>query len=183
MLTIPNMLLIGSLERNSGKTTLVTKFIEKYKKNNKIVAIKITTSHKDDKNELFEIQKISKKDIDPTNKNKDTSRFLLSGADSIFWIKTEKHGLKEAFNTLIDRIDQNAVIICESNSLRKIVRPGIFLMMKKKIQSSTRQSAMDVLHLADITITFDETQLNVDLDRIRIENGKWVMRQHDSGNR
>ncbi|WP_406542459.1 hypothetical protein [Clostridium ljungdahlii] len=40
---VPNMILIGSTARNSGKTTLAVSIINKYKLSRPVVALKVTT--------------------------------------------------------------------------------------------------------------------------------------------
>lgn len=161
-LNIPNMILIGSTARNSGKTTLATSIINKYKLSRPVVALKVTTIQEKNGKCIrggegcgvcsslkgnFEITE----ELNAAN-NKDTSLLLAAGAKKVYWLKTLKNNVYEGFKEFIDRIPENALIICESNSLRKVVNPGVFVMIKNTQDSQMKKSASEVIDQADIII-------------------------------
>lgn len=176
MIDIPNMILIGSTARNSGKTTLAVSIIEKYKNRTPIYAIKITTIavknggciHGGDgcgvcsrMQSDFEITKEESKDA-----IKDTSMLLASGAKMVFWLKTLKENIGEGIAAVLAEIPAEALIICESNSLRKVVNPGVFVMVKNIDDNQIKKSAQEVLDQADIIF---ENNFDGDLENVMIE--------------
>ncbi|MBK5243671.1 MAG: hypothetical protein JJE18_01360 [Eubacteriaceae bacterium] len=173
------MILIGSTARNSGKTTLALSIINKYKLNGAVVAIKVTTiAEKNGKcirggegcgvcsnlKGNFEIIE----EINAAN-NKDTSLLLAAGAKKVYWLKTLKSHIYEGFEELIAGIPEDTLIVCESNSLKKVVNPGIFIMVKNAESSQIKQSAMEVIDQADIVF---ENNFNNDFDEIMNEIDK-----------
>jgi predicted P-loop ATPase/GTPase len=176
---IPNMILIGSTARNSGKTTLAISIINKYKLNRPVVGLKVTTIHEKNGKCIrggegcgvcsnlkgnFEITE----ELNSDN-NKDTSLLLAAGAENVYWLKTLKNNIYEGFEVFIKQIPENTLIVCESNSLRKVVNPGVFIMVKNTRDSQIKKSASEVIDQADIII---ENNFNDDFQEIikEIEN-------------
>lgn len=160
MLDVPKMILIGSTARNSGKTTLAVAVLEKYKNKMPIYAIKVTTIavknggciHGGDgcgvcskMQDDFEITK--EKSMEGI---KDTSQLLAGGAKMVYWLKTLKDYIGEGIESILSEIPENALIICESNSLRKVVKPGVFIMVKNTEDDQIKKSAREVFDQADI---------------------------------
>jgi predicted P-loop ATPase/GTPase len=172
------MILIGSTARNSGKTTLASSIISKYKLIRPVIGLKVTTIH--DKNKKcihggegcgvcsslkgnFQITE----ELDASN-NKDTSLLLTAGADKVYWLKTLEGSIYEGFQAFITRIPENALIVCESNSLRTVVNPGAFIMIKNSRNCQMKKSASEVIDQADIIMEnnfnddFQETMEEID---------------------
>lgn len=158
----PNMILIGSTSRNSGKTTLASLIINKYKLNRPVVGLKVTTIH--DKNRKcihggegcgvcsslegnFQIME----ELNVAN-NKDTSLLLAAGAEKVYWLKTMEDNIYEGFESFISQIPNSTLIVCESNSLRTVVNPGVFIMVENTRDSQIKKSASEVIDQADIII-------------------------------
>ena len=162
---LPQMLLIGSSGRNSGKTTLAIEFVKQWKDKFPIVALKVTTIEKKDgkcprggkgcgvcTNIKENFQLIEEKIL---NSNKDTSLLLASGAEKVYWLKTLKTHIHEAIKHFLTIIPRDTLIICESNSLRNIVKPGVFIMLKNTENSSIKKSASEVIDRADFIVEGD----------------------------
>lgn len=179
IIDIPQMLLIGSTGRNSGKTSIAIEFIEKWKKHFSIFGLKVTTIH--EKNGKcprggegcgvcatlegnYEI--IEEIDLD---KKKDTSMLLKAGADRVFWIKTLKENTADAIEDFMRRVPQDALIICESNTLRKTVKPGFFIMLNSTDTKHVKESAKQVMGEADTVMSYDfENKINKIVDDIEV---------------
>ncbi len=185
----PNMLLIGAAISNSGKTTLATRLIKQLKDKHTIIGIKITTIHEKDgkchKGKLSCGACCSFKgnflihEEEGTEENKDTTRLLQSGAKKVYWIRAHKAYTSEAITTLLEKIKSetnDAVTICESNSLRKVLEPGLFLMVKRKGSSEFKPSASTVKDLADKVVNFDGEKFDFEIDSIQIVNKKWQLK-------
>jgi molybdopterin-guanine dinucleotide biosynthesis protein MobB len=157
---VPNMILIGSTARNSGKTALATSIINKYRSNNNIIALKVTTiAEKNGKcirgGEGCGICSSLKGNFELTEElnaagNKDTSLLLAAGAKKVYWLKVMKSHMDIGFKTFISLVPANSLIVCESNSLRKFVKPGVFVMLKTPGDNKIKDSAAEVMSQADI---------------------------------
>ncbi|OBR89638.1 hypothetical protein CLRAG_39000 [Clostridium ragsdalei P11] len=95
--------------------------------------------------------------------NKDTSLLLAAGAEKVYWLKTLKNNMSEGFNAFITQIPENSLIVCESNSLRKVVNPGVFVMIKNTKDSQMRKSASEVINQANIII---ENNFNDNFEKV-----------------
>ena len=165
LLKINQMILIGSTGRNSGKTTLAVELIEKWKNKFPIIALKITTIQ--DKNgkcprgghgcgvctnikEDFELI-----EEDNKNKNKDTSLLLSAGAKKVYWLKCLNNHLYDGIKHFMGQVPENTLIICESNSLRNVVIPSSFIMLKNVENNVIKKSASEVIDKADVIVEND----------------------------
>ncbi len=157
---IPNMILIGSTARNSGKTTLAVELIKRFKGKKTVIGLKVTTIAKKNSGCIhgtagcgvctsmtkdFEIIE----ELNPTG-NKDTAMLLASGADKVYWLKTLFSHAAQGLEAVLKKIPAEALIVCESNSLRKVVQPGVFIMVKNMEDSQIKKTANEVIDQADI---------------------------------
>jgi molybdopterin-guanine dinucleotide biosynthesis protein A/nucleoside-triphosphatase THEP1 len=185
-LRLTNMLLIGSAGRNSGKTQLACDIIERFGKDKDITGIKVTTVG-GRKGECprggkgcgvcssFEGNFIITEETDGDSK-KDTSRLLAAGAKQVFWIRTEKKQLMQAMGALFETIGRDAVLVCESNSLRTVIEPGLFLMVKDPASTGPKQSAKSVIELADRIVSLNGKKFDIELGDICLTDGEWSIR-------
>ena len=131
MIKIPSMIMIGAGDRNAGKTEFVCSLIRKFCSRHNIVGIKVTTIEQANggcpRGEpdcgVCATLKGSFCIIEETDSqsDKDTCRMLASGAGRVFWLRALKAHLEEGISALQDVIGDDAILICESNSLRQVV--------------------------------------------------------------
>ena len=162
MRAVPTMILVGSTARDLGKTALAGRLIEALRPGAKVVGVKVTTVR--DKGAKcprggdgcgacasltgsFEIRE----ETDPGG-DKDTSRLLKAGAARVFWLMARREALAEGLDALMARIDRDAVIVAESNSLRQVVAPGLFLMLKGPERARVKPTAREVMPFVDISV-------------------------------
>jgi len=185
-LILPNMLMIGSAGRNSGKTELACAIIKKFGKDKDIAGIKVTTisGRKGDCPRggkgcgvcsSFEGNFIITEETDRTSR-KDTSRLLAAGAKQVFWVSSEKEQLSQAISALLETIGRDAVLVCESNSLRVVLEPGLFLMVKDTGGNSPKQSVNNVVKYADKIVKLSGKKFDIELDDINLTDGEWSIR-------
>ena len=187
MINAPNILLIGAAGRNTGKTTFACRVIENISKDTPLIAAKVTTiAERDGKcprggegcgacSSLegdFEITQ----ETDPSS-DKDTARLLQAGAEKVYWLRAQKDCLKEAAAALLETIGPNTPCVIESNSLRLITKPALFIMTKDKDVNEYKPSASDVADLADIILNFNGTAFDTNPNDIHLTNGKWTIRK------
>ncbi|MHC4556771.1 MAG: hypothetical protein ACYS80_05640, partial [Planctomycetota bacterium] len=137
---LDGMLMIGSTGANVGKTELACAIFRKFSKNWDIVGVKVTTIEDKDGqcprggegcgvcSSLDGVYCITEET--DNSSGKDTARLLDAGASRVFWLRVLKKHLPEGVTALLDVIGPNAVSICESNSLRQAIEPGLFLMVR-----------------------------------------------------
>ena len=82
----------------------------------------------------------------------DTSRFLLAGADRVYWARTQQGLLAEAMPRLRQIIANSTNLIFESNSLMKFVRPDLYLTVLDFENADFKASAREFLDRADAVI-------------------------------
>ncbi len=184
MIQIPSMLMIGSADRNAGKTLFACSVIERLSLGSPIVAIKVTAvdaahsgcprggdgcgvcSSLDGPYDITE-------ETDPTL-DKDTARMLAAGAKRVFWLRVLKSHLAEGINALMEVTGPSAPLVCESNTLRLAAQPGLFLMLKNQNCEKYKASAQKVAPFADRVITFDGQTFDISPNDIKLISGKWT---------
>ena len=183
MIKLDGMLMIGSAGRNAGKTVLACAAIKKFCKSTNITGIKVTTIKAKDGtcprggrgcgvcsslDGNFCITEELKR-----NSSKDTSRLLAAGASRVFWLRVMRSHLKQGLNALLSIIGPDAVSICESNSLRHVVEPGLFLMVTAPNLKKWKASAQDVRRYVDKVVVSDGSNFDFDIDEIKLTQRRW----------
>ncbi|HWR16450.1 MAG TPA: hypothetical protein VN577_16625 [Terriglobales bacterium] len=79
----------------------------------------------------------------------DTSRFLVAGAEKVYWVRTRQGLLAEAMPRIRQLIAGAGNIIFESNSLMKFVRPDLYLSLLDFDNPDFKSSAREFLDRAD----------------------------------
>jgi molybdopterin-guanine dinucleotide biosynthesis protein A len=186
MIKLDGMLMIGSAGTNVGKTELACAVLRKFSKNSRdIIGIKVTAIKEKDGQcprggegcgvcSLLDGVYCLTEETDSTS-SKDTARLLAAGASRVFWLRVMKTHLKEGLTSLLDIIGPDAISICESNSLRQAVEPGLFLMAERNDLKVWKSSAQQVREYADRTVVSDGSSFDFDIDRIKIIGGKWTI--------
>ena len=67
-------------------------------------------------------------------------------------------------------------MVCESNSLRLLVEPGLFLVTRRADDPSVKASCAAVAHLADQVLVFRGDGWDLSPARIDLEAGRWMLR-------
>jgi molybdopterin-guanine dinucleotide biosynthesis protein len=79
----------------------------------------------------------------------DTARFLAAGARRALWLRTGQGELQTALPALRQAIADDPYVIVESNSLRRFVKPAIFLQVVDPMNTDFKASARQFFDLAD----------------------------------
>jgi molybdenum cofactor guanylyltransferase len=186
MTEFKNFFIIGSSGRNSGKTEFACRVIEKQSKTHHIVGVKVKLVCTD-KSECDNLCQncLAGTLPDPgfiistennTESGKDTSRMLAAGAQTVFFLQTEKDKLEEGLNKLLKLIPEHAMVVCESNALRSFIEPSLFILIKNNDDDHIKESFAHNHELSDLTIDFHQNSRNFDPNRINIHNFKWVIK-------
>jgi molybdenum cofactor guanylyltransferase len=106
---------------------------------------------------------------------KDTTRMLAAGAKRVLWLRVLRENLEEGISALLETVDRDTAIICESNSLRTVVEPGLFLMVKGASSDTYKPSASNVKDQADRIIEFDGEKFDINVSDITFGDGTWAL--------
>ena len=187
MIKLDGMLMVGSAGANVGKTELACAIMRKFSKSTEIIGIKVTTIKAKDGQcprggqgcgvcSSLEGNFYITRETNTTS-GKDTARLLAAGASRVFWLRVMKTHLKEGIAALLDIIGPDAISICESNSLRQVIEPGLFLIIKDHHQKAWKSSARQGKKCADRVVVSDGNNFDFDIDQIKLANGKWLMQE------
>jgi hypothetical protein len=183
----PEMLMIGATGRNVGKTELACRVIRRHAAGKPIVALKVTTVERADGScphggegcgacsSLAESWCVTRElDVDS---DKDTSKLLASGANEAYWLRV-KHGALEAGAAgLLAHVPGGWVSVCESNSLSRVVEPGLFLQVRGASERTSKPSARTVADLVDVVVVSDGAGFDLPLDHLALLDGQWALRR------
>lgn len=187
MIKKPEFIIIGSTGRNTGKTEFATRLINQYSQQNIIIGVKVTAINRDEGfcprgtdscgvcDSLTEEFTISEETIHSSAK--DTSRMLNAGAHKVYWLKVDKNYLERGIKALIEMLPNDALIVCESNSLRTVLEPGLFIVIKNINDHTIKESCASVIHFASKIIEFDNKKWNFSPERIQIKNNSWIIKE------
>jgi hypothetical protein len=182
---LPGMLLLGSTGRNSGKTEFACGVLNRFCRNHTLIGLKVTIIRDNDGScprggegcgvctsleGPFDI-------TEETNREgiKDTSRMLRTGADRVFWLRVRSACVEEGLKALLEIIGPDAVTVCESNSLRHTVEPGLFVMVRNSRTTACKPTALSVMEYADRIVTSDGKRFSTTLEDLSLSNGVWVL--------
>jgi len=175
-------MLVGGSSRNVGKTTFVCKLIEKFSKERKIVGLKIKTIYEGDQffhgtdrtpleSDFRLVEELDKDSVE------DTGKMLRAGAQRTFKLKVKSHSLIEAFDYFKNQLNGQCLIICESNSLRKVVKPAIYLLIKHENEQNMKPSAKELEKFADKIIYTTGENHDFCLEELKIESEGWSFKR------
>jgi molybdopterin-guanine dinucleotide biosynthesis protein A len=181
------MLLVGSAQRNAGKTELACRVLQETVGRVLVTGLKVTTVDRMDGQcprggqgcgvctSLTSPWSVTRETARDTPK--DTSRLLCHGAEQVFWLRVQEPALREGARALLDQLAPGTVSICESNRLRHVVEPGLFLMVRSSRDEVAKRSAASVEHLTDITVVSDGHGFDLPLDSLSVVDGQWTVRR------
>jgi molybdopterin-guanine dinucleotide biosynthesis protein len=149
------LVMVGGHTRNIGKTSVVAGLIRALPEM-RWTAVKITqfghgvcsvngaacdcavTEHQ------FSITEEREKDS-----GTDTARFLAAGARRSLWVRTKQGELFTALEPFKQKIASDAFVIVESNSLRRFIKPTLYLQVIDPTNADFKASAQQFFDLAD----------------------------------
>ncbi len=177
------MLLVGGAKRNVGKTTMVCKIIEHFSKQQSIIGLKFKTIYegdgyfhgKDKKTSFSEYLLTEEPNYDSIE---DTGKMLRAGAQRAFLLRSKSEYLSDAFSFFLSNIKNTDFIVCESNSLRKIVEPDIYLFIKDQNNQTMKPSAIELEKFASKIVYTNGAEHNFEVEQLQIVNSEWIIREN-----
>lgn len=187
MIVKPNILIIGSTGRNIGKTVFACKIIENHSTQKEIIGLKVVPVDKNEENchrgldtcglcdsLTGDYKIIEEKTIDST---KDTSRMLKAGAKKVYLLLVDKNFLEKGIQAILKTIPDKALIVIESNTIRNVLEPGLFIIIKELMNNSVKQSCDEVIKFADKIIEFNNMKWDFNPENILIQNESWIIKK------
>ena len=176
------MLMIGGSGRNVGKTTLICAIIRNFALSSSIIGLKVTSIrpgeedfHGHHEQPLLENFRIFKE----TNiwSAKDTARMLKAGAREVYFIQSTDEQMPRALAAFFQLVNPNSIIVCETRSLRRLIKPGVFILITDPAHKDTEAKIADFESFADLHIHFDAQHSIIELqaNRIDLRAGKWYL--------
>ncbi|HEX5733930.1 MAG TPA: hypothetical protein VF131_13940 [Blastocatellia bacterium] len=156
------IVMVGGHTRNIGKTSVIEGIIRALPGMN-WTAVKITqfghgicsingeacdcavTEHQ------FSISEERKKES-----GTDTARFLAAGARRSVWVRTRQGELFTALAALRKEIEGDEFVIVESNSLRRFMKPTLYLQVLDPFNADFKASARQFFDLADAYLLIEQ---------------------------
>ncbi len=185
-LAAPGMLLVGATGRNNGKTEFVCSLLRRYAGTLPISAAKVTTVSHGGSGcprggegcgvcaSLEEPFRVTREVGGPDGK--DTVRMQLAGADPVMWLRARRDALALGAAQLLPKL--GPVCIAESNRLRTCVEPDLFLLIRGSPDEAPKESAAEVLDLADRIVYSDGHSFDPPAVDVSLVHGRWAIRRH-----
>lgn len=181
----PRMLLVGSTGRNTGKTALAMAIIANFRHHGRLIGLKVSTIYDHSGTCIrggegcgvctsLEGHFALTEEVE-TTKDKDTAKLLSAGARKVYWLRAGREHLAAGYAEFQRQIKSTDFIICESNSIRTVVKPGLFLMTTRDSARDIKASAHEVLPFADRVVTFDGDRQNISMDDIHCDDDGFCM--------
>jgi len=174
-------LLVGGTGRNIGKSTASECFIGKLSQQVKVVGVKISNAHPGDfafhGNHEIDREKpfviLEEKD---RSGNKDSMRFLKAGAVRSYFVASNDEYLENVLEELSRLLLPDEWVVCESNGLRNLIEPGLFVMVKGEVSKHPKKNLDFLLEQADYVIPALNKEATEKLtESLNIKNGKMVL--------
>jgi len=176
-----HLLIIGGSGRNVGKTTLALEIIRKYAKTVNLTGLKLSSHNNQDKmfhgsHHPMDVHNFSIWVETCLNDNKDTARMIFAGAKQSFYIESPDTLIYESYMKFNELYKPVGPIICESKSLRKFVKPGLFIFLvdplKGKDHTHEYEAVADYVHYFNPIIP----SFNDLVDQIEYINTGWKLK-------
>ena len=179
--------MIGSAGRNVGKTEFACKLLSRLTPQTPIAGVKVTTVH--DRHgpcprggdgcgvcsTLTGTHCLTIETGVPSDK--DTSRLLRAGAHQVLWLRVRMESMLEGATDLFSSLRNDPTMICESNSLRLVTEPGLFVIVRHDGDHDFKPSASQVARYADAVVTSDGKLFDPSPDVFQLLNGRWTFRR------
>lgn len=184
MIRRPDMIMIGSTGRNVGKTEFACALIQRYASVVPVTGLKITAISESGGtcprgSEGCGVCTSLEGAFTITEERdaasfKDTSRMLRAGAQRVLWLRVRKERLEEGVRAVLARIPDGGAVVCESNSARRVIEPGLFLMIRPEAASPVKPSARSLMAHVDRLITFTGGGWDHGPELCHFQDGQWL---------
>jgi len=186
MINNKNIIIIGASAKNAGKTEFACRLIKRESALHSVYAVKCAIIRED----ISECPHFNNgcgmcteiddylitEEINPPP-GKDTDRLLQAGAEKVYMLRAYREHFEKGVEKLFSIIPDDACIVCESNTLREVITPGVFILIKKEHSEKLKPSFRKVAKLADSIITFNGSKWSLPPDSVLYSGDGWKIRE------
>lgn len=161
-----DFLIVSGTGQNTGKTLLICKIIEKIKKHRPITLKLSTHFHTKTDGLVLLIEANDFSIFEETNSSgqKDSQRMLKAGAFKSFYIQTKENTSFEAYQALLQIIDNLHPLIIESDVLSRKIKNALKITMIGGNKQTDE---------ADIYLT--QSEINSFIEKIKYADGRFCL--------
>lgn len=184
---IAGMLMIGAAGRRCGNTELACAVLRRLAPETPMIGVKVTTLHetdgpyprsRDDRGAVPQFDAPYHLTEEKGEfEGKDSTRLLESGARPVYWLWVRASHLATGARVLLERLGSEAIAVCESNSLRRAVEPGLFVIVHRQGERDLRPSCRELWPLADLVVRFDGEGFDPPPADFGLVDGRWTVRR------
>ncbi|WP_321516619.1 hypothetical protein [Marinifilum fragile] len=174
-----NIILLAGNGQNVGKTLFACQLINSLKQKHSVIGIKICPHFHELKPDTEFIASNTNYQIIKEHRQqgkKDSNRLLNAGAKEVYYIQAKDDYLREVLCCLDKVVPNDSLLIIESGGLRKILEPGLFIMIESKNNKKLKPNTVKYREMANLNIEFDGEEFNFDPNRIHFSEQKWVIK-------
>jgi molybdopterin-guanine dinucleotide biosynthesis protein A len=178
--------MIGGAGRNTGKTMFACEVIRRLADRWRVVGVKVTTLTDREGpcprggqgcgacHSLTGDYQITEERA--ASRHKDTQQMLAAGAREAYWLRVAHEHLEDGVGDLLARIPRGCCVVCESNSARQVLEPGLFVVIRDGVDGGIKASCRQVFHLADRIVTRDGSGWDLSPQSCLYIDGRWAVR-------
>jgi len=108
---------------------------------------------------------------------RDMTRQLRAGASRALRLRYLHDAMAPAATALLESIAPEELVVCESTSLRGLIEPDLFLMVRRASAPGFEPSAAEVRRFAERVIPIAANRAQFDLDDLQLDDGRWKLRE------
>ena len=181
------MLQVGAASRNAGKTTLACALVEAVARSRPVAAVKVTIVRHEGHGcprgdmgcgvcESLDVPfRITEEAGGPTDS--DTARLWAAGARPVLWLCARPETLVSAARALLERLVPGCPVVCESNGLREVVEPDLFVIVRRRGTTSAKPSARAQWEMADAIMESTQGRFVPDVTDFGFRAEGWTLRR------
>lgn len=125
---------------------------------------------------VIRLRVLTTRESDAELSSTDTDGMLGTGAVKTYRIIARSESLNRAVLDFLDSVPPDTAIVCESDSLRKILDAGLFLVVCDRNGVDLESAIHEVMNLADQIVKSDGKEFDLVAERITWSNGHWHLR-------
>lgn len=175
------LVMIGGQTRNIGKTSVVEGIIRATAELN-WTAVKVTqfghgvcTGDCESCSCANNVDQFSITEELDGDTGSDTSRFLAAGARRSLWVRTRQGELHTALPSFKNTIQDDDFVIVESNSLRRYIKPDVYLQVFDPAKTDFKRSARQFFDVSDAYIMVTGADMSVTSDRLSLADKRMLI--------
>lgn len=180
MYKVPQMIMIGSNAKNSGKTWLSTFLIKKFSQKYNLISLKAKFIYSENdsihiESPLFEENGFVIYEESVNDLETDTSKMLQAGSKKAYFLQSRIEVAQKAVDELVKLFEKDYLVVCESNTLINWLEPSLFVICSSLNAVNVKSDVDKMIQKAGLLIHFDGKKFDFAVENIYFssETRKW----------